>query len=149
MVDVAVTRIEDTTVEASLAGYDLDGEERDCDAVLRHRDGHQRRRHRPRRPPAAALRRSTATGRLVAPTGIDAGLRRAPARSCPAVFAPGDEATLVPDLPGPRGRHLESVMFRPPEGVVPLQWRARSRRTRAAGEKARAKEGERDRPTRS
>ncbi len=60
--------------------------------------------------------------RLVPPTGTDRTFAPCRGSVLPPVFAPGDAARscllfLVPD-----GASLASVMFRPPEGVVPITW---------------------------
>ncbi len=61
-------------------------------------------------------------GRLVEPSVIDRAFKPCPGSTLPAAFAPGgsDESCLVYLVT--QGHRLESVMFRPPEGVAPLTW---------------------------
>jgi hypothetical protein len=88
-------------------------------------------------------------GRLVPPTGVDQGFEPCPGSLLPAVFAPGDKARSCLIFLVPSGAELESVTFRPPEGVVPITW---SGRVRALGggtpRSTRPTDGPTDGPTR-
>ncbi len=66
-------------------------------------------------------------GRLVAATGVDRAFEPCPGSTLPAIFAPGDEASSCLIFLVPEGRELQSVMFRPPEGVVPLVWTGKAK----------------------
>ena len=121
VVEVAVTRIEETTVQSVLAGFDLDAEEQ-------------------RSTPHFVTVKVTNVGAtdlgarmlplyflddrgvILAPTGIARDFEPCPGSTLPPVFAPGDSATSCLLFLVPEGSELQSVMFRPPEGVVPLRW---------------------------
>ncbi|MEO9325452.1 hypothetical protein ABFT23_18310 [Nocardioides sp. C4-1] len=60
--------------------------------------------------------------RLVAPTGVDSGFEACPGSTLSAVFAPGDRARSCLIFLVAPGATLTQVMFRPPEGVVPITW---------------------------
>lgn len=121
VVGVEVVRIEQTTVEESLAGFRLDdaaaastpyfvtarvGNGGDTDLGGRQ----------------LPLYVVDTEGRLVPPTGVDQGFEPCPGALLPAVFAPGDKTRSCLVFLVPEGAELASVMFRPPEGVVPLTW---------------------------
>ncbi len=124
VVDVTLTRIDETTVQASLAGFDLQGDEqRSTPYFVRARvtnvgDTDLGARQLP-------LYFLDARGVLLAPTGVDRDFAKCPGATLPAVFAPGDKTTSCLIFLAPEGTELQSIMFRPPEGVVPLQWRGK------------------------
>lgn len=60
--------------------------------------------------------------RLVAPTGVDNAFEACPGSTLPAVFGPGDRARSCLIFLVAPGATLTQVMFRPPEGVVPITW---------------------------
>ena len=108
VVELAVTRIERTTVQASLPYFvrarvgnvgetDLGGRQ----VPLYFLDG---------------------AGVLVAPTGVARDFEACPGSTLPGVFAPGEETSTCLIFLVPKDASLQSIMFRPPEGVVPLQW---------------------------
>lgn len=122
VVDLKVTQVVETTVQASLAGFDLDGDEQrstpyfvttkvtnvgDTDLGARQL------------PVYFVDRR----GVLVAPTGVARDFKACPGGVLPAVFAPGDRTTSCLIFLVPEGQELQSISFRPPEGVVPLWWK--------------------------
>lgn len=124
VVEVSVTRIEETTVQASLAGFDLEGDQqRSTPYFVRTRvtnvgDTDLGARQLP-------LYFLDNKGGLIAPTGVDRDFEDCPGSTLPTVFAPGDKARSCLIFLAPEGSTLQSVMFRPPEGVVPLQWRGK------------------------
>jgi hypothetical protein len=65
--------------------------------------------------------------RLVPPTGVDRAFEPCPGSVLPPIFAPGDTARSCLIFLVPAGAELVSVMFRPPEGVVPITWTGRIR----------------------
>ncbi len=147
VVDVAVTRIAATTIQAALAGFDLSAEEQRAtpyfvsSEVTNVGDTDLGARQLP-------LYFLDQRGVLVAPTGVARDFEACPGSTLPAVFAPGDAAESCLIFLAPEGSQLQSIMFRPPEGVVPLQWRGRvtepghrdgskSSRRKAAGDKDR------------
>jgi len=65
------------------------------------------------------------TGRLVEPSPVDEATNTfapCPRAVLPAVFAPDDEAETCLVYLVPSGASFDVVMFRPPEGVVPITW---------------------------
>lgn len=124
VLEVAVARIDETTVQASLAGFDLEGDEqRSTPYFVRARitnvgDTDLGGRQVP-------LYLLSSHGVLIAPTGVARDFAKCPDSTFPAVFAPGDESTTCLIFLAPEGSEPQSIMFRPPEGVVPLQWRGK------------------------
>ncbi len=132
VVGVTVLKVEQTTVKKSLQGFDLDpaaaastpyfvstlvgnGGETDLGG---------------RQLPLYAV---DTAGRLVPPTGVDQAFEPCPGSALPAIFAPGDRARSCLIFLVPSGAELISVMFRPPEGVVPLTWTGKVKQLDAAG----------------
>lgn len=121
VVDVAVQRIEQTTVEQALAGFELAGSaKRSTPYFVTARavnvgDTDLGARQLP-------LYVTDSTGELVAPTGIARNFEACPGSTLPSIFAPDDKTRSCLIFLVPEGATLESVMFRPPEGVVPLTW---------------------------
>lgn len=121
IVETKVNKIEVTTVARSLADYDLEGEEATATpyfvtAVTINRGATDLGG---RQLPFYAVADDQS---LVAPTGIEQSFEQCPASVLPAVFAPGDAATNCLIFLVPKGHTLEAVMFRPPDGIVPLTW---------------------------
>ncbi|WP_148614864.1 hypothetical protein [Nocardioides rubriscoriae] len=121
VVGVTVLKVQRTTVKKSLPGFDLDpvaaastpyfvstqvGNGGDTDLGGRQ----------------LPLYVVDSDGRLIPPTGIDQAFEPCPGSALPAIFAPGDEARSCLIFLVPKGAKLVSVMFRPPEGVVPITW---------------------------
>jgi hypothetical protein len=132
VVGISVLRIERTTVAASLQGYRLDaaaaastpyfvtievGNGGDTDLGGRQ----------------LPMYVVDSADRLVAPTGIDQAFEPCPRSTLPAVFAPGDATRSCLIFLVPPGATLEQVMFRPPEGVVPITWAGKVRRLEDRG----------------
>lgn len=121
VVGIEVVRIEQTTVEESLAAFRLD----DAAAAstpyfvtsLVGNDGETDLGGR-----QLPLYVVDTEGRLVPPTGVDQGFEACPGGLLPAIFAPGDRTRSCSIFLVPQGAELASVMFRPPEGVVPITW---------------------------
>jgi hypothetical protein len=122
VVELAVTRIEQTTVQASLAGFDLDGEaQRSTPYFVRAKvtnvgDTDLGERQLP-------LYFLDDQGGLVAPTGVAPDFEPCPGSVLPADFGPGDSTSSCLIFLVPPGAGLQAITFRPPEGVMPLQWR--------------------------
>lgn len=121
VLDLSVGRLEETTVERSLAGFRLSADVRESTpyfvrAVVTN-DGDSDLGGR--QVPLYAI---DSSGRLIEPTGVDNDFADCPDGVLPAIFAPGDRARTCLIFFVPPGASLESVMFRPPEGVVPLTW---------------------------
>lgn len=133
VVGVTVLKVEQTTVKKSLQGFDLDpaaaastpyfvstlvgnGGETDLGG---------------RQLPFYVV---DSDGRLVPPTGVDQAFEPCPGSVLPAIFAPGDRARSCLIFLVPSGAELASVMFRPPEGVVPLTWTGKVKQLGAAGD---------------
>ncbi|MDO9454543.1 hypothetical protein [Nocardioides sp.] len=121
VVDVRVDRVERTTVKKSLVGFQLDAAgaastpyfvstevTNDGDTDLGERQ--------------LPLYVVDSEERLIPPTGIDPAFAPCPGSTLPAIFAPDDEARSCLIFLVPAGAELVSVMFRPPEGVVPITW---------------------------
>jgi hypothetical protein len=121
VVDIAVTRIDETTVQASLAGFDLKGDEqRSTPYFVRAKVTNVGETDLgARQVPLYFL---DGRGVLLAPTGVARDFEECPGSTLPAVFAPGDETATCLIFLAPEGSTLQSIMFRPPEGIVPLQW---------------------------
>lgn len=138
VVDVAVTRIEETTVQASLAGFDLTGDEqRSTPYFVRAKVANVGATDLgARQAPVYFL---DDRGVLIAPTGVARDFEACPGSILPAVFAPGDETTTCLIFLAPEGATLQSIMFRLPEGVVPLQWRGKVTELGKDGKKSRKK----------
>lgn len=142
VVGVQVQRVERTTIAASLAGYELTPEESASTpyfVTVKVGNGGDTDLGG-RQLPVYVV---DSEQRLVAPTGIDPAFEPCPGSVLPAVFAPGDETRSCLIFLLTRGAELEQVMFRPPEGVVPITWtgkvqrlgdRARPRRDREGGD---------------
>ncbi len=135
VLDVTVTRVAETTVQASLAGFDLDGEEQSSTpyfvtaTVTNVGDTDLGGRQ----VPLYFLDRQ---GVLVVPTGVARDFEACPGSILPAVFAPGDTTrTCLIFLVDPDAS-LQSIVFRPPEGVVPLEWRGEVTPLQQAGKGA-------------
>ena len=124
VLDLTVTRIDETTVQASLAGFDLEGDEqRSTPYFVRARVANVGDTDLGGRQVPLYLLDSR--GVLIAPTGVARDFAKCPDSTLPAVFAPGDESETCLIFLAPEGSELQSIMFRPPEGVVPLQWRGK------------------------
>ncbi|MGA8255508.1 MAG: hypothetical protein WB767_02940 [Nocardioides sp.] len=121
VVDVAVARIEATTLKASFGDYDLDDQSAGATPyyVRTTATNVGSTDLGGRQLPFYVV---SSDGSLVAPTGIEQDFAECPDSLLPAIFAPGDEAKSCLIFLVPEGGTLESVMFRPPEGVVPLLW---------------------------
>ena len=121
VVELAVTRIERTTVQASLPGFDLDKQaKRSTPYFVRARVGNEGATDLGgRQVPLYFL---DGAGVLVAPTGVARDFEACPGSTLPGVFAPGEETSTCLIFLVPKDASLQSIMFRPPEGVVPLQW---------------------------
>ena len=121
VVDVTVTRIRETTVEASLAGYEFRGADATATPyfvtarVTNVGETDLGGRQLP-------LYVADSTERLVPPTGIAPGYRPCAVANLPATFAPGATASTCQIFLVPRGADLDVVTFRPGEGVVPITW---------------------------
>lgn len=121
VVGVRVLKVEQTTVAKSLVGFQLDAAARASTPYFVSTEvgnggdtdlgGRQL--------PIYAV---DSADRLIPPTGVDQGFKPCPGSVLPAIFAPGDEARSCLIFLVPSGATLQSVMFRPPEGVVPLTW---------------------------
>ena len=121
VVGLEVRRVEQTTVKKSLQGFQLDEQAKASTPyfVTTEVGNGGETDLGGRQLPVYVV---DTEGRLVPPTGVDQGFDPCPGSVLPAIFAPGDTAKsclifLVPD-----GAELASVMFRPPEGVVPITW---------------------------
>ncbi len=77
-------------------------------------------------------------GLLVAPTGVAPDFEPCAGSTLPAIFAPGDRTTSCLIFLVPEGQELQSVMFRPPEGVAPLLWTGEPTKAGAAPNHRRA-----------
>lgn len=121
VVELAVTRIEETTVQASLAGFDLDREAQRSTPyfvttkVTNVGDTDLGARQLP-------LYFLDDRGVIVAPTGVARDFEACPGSTLPAVFGPGESTRSCLIFLLPERSSLQSVMFRPPEGVVPVRW---------------------------
>ncbi|MCW2813055.1 MAG: hypothetical protein JWN84_510 [Nocardioides sp.] len=121
VVGLEVRRVEQTTVKKSLRGFQLDEQAKAStpyfvtSEVGNGGDTDLGGRQLP-------LYVVDTEGRLVPPTGVDQGFDPCPGSVLPAIFAPGDTATSCLIFLVPEGAELASVMFRPPEGVVPITW---------------------------
>lgn len=121
VVEMAVTRIESTTIGASLADYELAEAAGSVTPYFVHTKvtnvgvtdlgGRQL--------PLYAI---SSDGSLVAPTGIEQDFAPCSGSLLPPIFAPDAEAASCLIFLVPEGDTLDAVMFRPPEGVVPLTW---------------------------
>lgn len=135
VVGLEVVGVEETTVEESLAGFRLDdaaaastpyfvtaqvGNGGDTDLGGRQ----------------LPLYVVDTEDRLVPPTGVDQAFEPCPGSLLPAVFAPGDRARTCLVFLVPEGAELASVMFRPPEGVVPITWSGKVERLDDRGGRA-------------
>lgn len=122
VVDVAVTRIDETTVQASLAGFDLDADDQRSTPyfvklkVTNVGDTDLGARQLP-------VYFLDSSGVLVAPTGVARDFEACPGGVLPGTFAPGDRTTSCLIFLVPEGKALQSITFRPPDGVVPLWWK--------------------------
>ena len=118
---LSIVRIEKTSVAKALKGFQLSDQVRDSTpyfvrAVVSN-DGESDLGGR-----VVPLYAIDSSGRLIEPTGVDNGFEPCPDGALPAIFAPGDTTRSCLIFLVPSGAALESVMFRPPEGVVPLTW---------------------------
>lgn len=121
IVETKVTKIQQTSVEKSLGDYELEDDELTSTpyfvtTITINRGATDLGG---RQLPFYAVADDQT---LVAPTGIAQDFEKCPASVLPAVFAPGDAATNCMIFLVPQGHTLEAVMFRPPDGVVPLTW---------------------------
>ncbi len=122
VVEVAVTRIDETTVQASLAGFDLDAEEQRSTPyfvkvkVTNVGDTDLGARQLP-------IYFLDTRGVLVAPTGVARDFKACPGGVLPGTFAPGEQAMSCLIFLVPEGQELQAITFRPPDGVVPVSWR--------------------------
>ena len=139
VVDVAVTRVERTTVQASLTGFDLGEEEqRSTPYFVRASVANVGETDLgARQVPLYFL---DGTGVLVAPTGVARDFKACPGSTLPAVFAPGDETRTCLIFLVPKDTTLQSIMFRPPEGVVPLQWTGQVTAPKASATKGKGRD---------
>ena len=122
VLDITVTRLEKTSFEESFDGWDLDAEAEEVEPVLRARHRHQPRRDRPRRPPAAALRRR----RHQHPDRVDRVREhvqavRARARSRRS-SRPGKKVKVCLVYLAPNKGDLTAVSFRPTQEFDPITW---------------------------
>jgi hypothetical protein len=127
VVGVQVQRVERTTVDDSLAGYELTPEESASTpyfVTVEVGNGGDTDLGG-RQLPVYVV---DSEQRLVAPTGIDPAFEPCPGSVLPAVFAPGDETRSCLIFLVAPGAELEQVMFRPPEGVVPITWTGKVQR---------------------
>ncbi|CAN5377700.1 hypothetical protein BH11ACT8_BH11ACT8_31150 [soil metagenome] len=121
VVDVTVARISVTTVKKSLRDFDLtDAQQASTPyfvqtVVANAGDTDLGARQLP-------VYLLDSQGGLVPPTGVDPAFEACPGSTLPAIFAPGDKARSCLVFLVPEGRDVQLVMFRPPEGVVPLTW---------------------------
>ncbi|MGA8845610.1 MAG: hypothetical protein WB471_03230 [Nocardioides sp.] len=140
VLEVTVTRIDQTTVQASLAGFDLEGDEqRSTPYFVKTRvtnvgDTDLGGRQVP-------LYLLTSQGVLIAPTGVARDFANCPDSLFPDVFAPGDTSTSCLIFLAPEGSQAQSITFRPPEGVIPLQWRGKVTDLGKSGKKSSGKRG--------
>jgi hypothetical protein len=121
VVGVRVLKVRRTTVAKSLAGYRLSPEEKASTPYFVSLDvgnaggtdlgGRQ-----------LPIYVVDSDERLIAPTGVDQKFAACPGALLPAIFAPADESRSCLIFLVSSGATLRSVMFRPPEGVVPLTW---------------------------
>lgn len=126
VVDVAVTRIEQTTVKQSLARFDLsDAERASTPYFVRTVVTNAGETDLGARQLPVYLLDSA--GSLVAPTGLARDFAPCAGSTLPAVFAPADRAQSCLVFLVPEGLDVQSVMFRPPEGVVPITWNGKVR----------------------
>ena len=139
VVDVTVTRIEETTVQASLAGFDLDAEaQRSTPYFVSTKVTNVGETDLGgRQLPIYFL---DGRGMLVPPTGVARDFKACPGGLLPAVFAPGDSTTSCLIFLAAEGTSMQSIMFRPPEGVVPVQWKGDAKPLGKSG-KAKASTG--------
>lgn len=132
VVDLKVTSIAETTVQASLAGFDLDADEQRSTPyfvtmkVTNVGDTDLGARQLP-------VYFLDNTGVLVAPTGVARDFKACPGGVLPGTFAPGDRTTSCLIFLVPEGKTLQSITFRPPDGVVPLWWRGPVAPLKASG----------------
>lgn len=118
---VRVLEVERTTVKRSLAPFTLTRAERTSTPYfVTSRVGNEGDTDLGGRQ--APLYVVDSVGRLLPPTGVDQDFAACPGSRLPAVFAPGDVARSCLIFLVPARATLESVMFRPPEGVVPITW---------------------------
>ncbi|CAN5442061.1 hypothetical protein BH09ACT12_BH09ACT12_10780 [soil metagenome] len=135
VVDVAITRIDETTVQASLAGFDLKGDEQRSTpyfvraAVTNVGDTDLGGRQLP-------IYLLDGRGVLTAPTGVARNFAKCPGSTLPGVFAPGDTTKSCLIFLVPKTSELQSIMFRPPEGTVPLQWTGKVTTPKQPGKKS-------------
>ncbi len=140
VVEIEVTGIDETTVQASLAGFDLEGDQqRSTPYFVRARVTNVGDTDLGGRQVPLYLLNSR--GVLVAPTGVARDFAACPGATLPAVFAPGDKSATCLIYLAPEGSELQAIMFRPPEGVVPLQWRGTVTQLGKDGMKADKKAG--------
>ena len=121
VVGVSVLRVERTTVEESLAGFELDPADAASTpyfVTVKVGNGGETDLGG-RQLPVYAV---DEVDRLIPPTGVDPGFEGCPGSVLPAVFAPGDMTRSCLIFLVPPDSELASVMFRPPEGVVPITW---------------------------
>lgn len=121
VVEVAVTRVEETTVQESLAGFDLGRDEQRSTPyfVTTKVTNVGETDLGARQLPLYFL---DDRGALVLPTGVARDFEPCPGSTLPAVFAPGESTRSCLIFLAPEGSSLQSITFRPPEGVVPLRW---------------------------
>ena len=130
VVEVAVTRIEQTSIEKSFGDFDLSDEESTSTPYfVRLTATNVGETDLGSRQLPVYL--SDSLGSLVVPTGIARDFEPCGGSTLPAIFAPGDETKSCLVFFVPQGHDLQSVMFRPPEGVVPLTWTGRVRQVKA------------------
>lgn len=141
VVDVAVTRLRKTTVAKTFDGYALDDVAQASTPyfvfakVTNAGDTDLGGRRLP-------LYVIGSGGGLLEPTGIAQDFAPCPGAQLPAIFAPGDKANTCLVFLAPSGSTLTSVMFRPPEGVVPVTWTGDVKPLKVATNKGRGKKGQ-------
>ena len=121
VVGLEVRRVEQTTVQKSLRGFQLDEQAKASTPyfVTTEVGNGGETDLGGRQLPVYVV---DTDGRLVPPTGVDQAFDPCPGSVLPAIFAPGDTAKSCLIFLVPEGAELASVMFRPPEGVVPITW---------------------------
>ena len=144
VVGVQVQRVERTTVARSLAGYELTPEESASTpyfVTVKVGNGGDTDLGG-RQLPVYVV---DSEDRLVAPTGIDPAFEPCPGSVLPAVFAPGETTRSCLIFLVAPGAELAQVMFRPPEGVVPITWTGKVRRLEDRDRPRRDRRDRRDR----
>lgn len=121
VVDVTVARIEQTTVEASLAGFELSDAEQQATPYFVHVRATNAGDTElgDRQLPMYLL---DSAGALLPPTGIANDFEPCPGSVLPPVFSPGDDATSCLLFLVPAGHVVASVELQPPVGVEPISW---------------------------